>query len=154
MLSYSTNDSGKGKFVDNVRKSCLSAKQIAKKLIVNLKFNLMLLIIQKYVQKINKSQWKTKSNVNIFSDSNIDYKIAQQLGKYKCYGSIILDLSSPISDLSHVETVEDIIDAIILAILQIKKNKSIIHYFYFINGGNGGIRTHAQIVLSNIFPKI
>lgn len=121
MLSYSTNDSGKGKFVDNVRKSCLSAKQMAKKLIVNLKFNLMLLIIQKYVQKINKSQWKTKSNVNIFSDSNIDYKIAQQLGKYKCYGSIILDLSSPISDLSHVETVEDIIDAIILAILQIKK---------------------------------
>ena len=55
--------------------------------------------------------------VNIFSDSNIDYKIAQQLGKYKCYGSIILDLSSPISDLSHVETVEDIIGAIILAIL-------------------------------------
>ena len=39
----------------------------------------------------------------IWNVSPIDYKIAQQLGKYKCYGSIILDLSSPISVREYIE---------------------------------------------------
>jgi phosphate acetyltransferase len=55
------------------------------------------------------------------NSANIGYKIAQQLGGYKCYGPILLGLSSPISDLSRGATVEDIIGTIILTIMQIKK---------------------------------
>ena len=126
-LSYSTNNSGKGKLVDDVKKSCLLAKQMAQK--TNYEFYGEIQFDAAYNQqirtkKIKNCQWKTKPNIYVFPElnsANIGYKIAQQLGGYKCYGPILLGLSSPISDLSRGATVEDIIGTIILTIMQIKK---------------------------------
>lgn len=126
-LSYSTNNSGKGKLVDDVKKSCLLAKQMTKK--TNYEFHGEIQFDAAYNQqirtkKIKNCQWKTKPNIYIFPElnsANISYKIAQQLGGYKCYGPILLGLSSPISDLSRGATIEDIIGTIILTIMQIKK---------------------------------
>lgn len=126
-LSYSTNNSGKGKLVDDVKKSCLLAKQMAKK--TNYEFHGEIQFDAAYNQqirtkKIKNCQWKTKPIIYIFPElnsANIGYKIAQQLGGYKCYGPILLGLSSPVSDLSRGATVEDIIGTIILTIMQIKK---------------------------------
>ena len=126
-LSYSTNNSGKGKLVDDVKKSYQLAKQMAKK--TNYEFYGEIQFDAAYNQQIRKKkikncQWKTKPNIYIFPElnsANIGYKIAQQLGGYKCYGPILLGLSSPISDLSRGATIEDIIGTIILTIMQIKK---------------------------------
>ncbi len=126
-LSYSTNNSGKGKLVDNVKKSCLLAKQMARK--TNYEFHGEIQFDAAYNQqirtkKIKNCQWKTKPNIYIFPElnsANIGYKIAQQLGGYKCYGPILLGLSSPVSDLSRGATIKDIIGTIILTIMQIKK---------------------------------
>lgn len=126
-LSYSTNGSGKGKLVDDVKKSYLLAKQIAKK--NNYEFHGEMQFDAAYNQtirtkKIKNCRWKTKSNIYVFPElnsANIGYKIAQQLGGYNCYGPIVLGLSSPISDLSRGATVKDIIGTIILIMMQIKK---------------------------------
>ena len=126
-LSYSTNNSGKGKMIDDIKKSCSLAKQMAKK--TNYEFHGEIQFDAAYNQairlkKIKNCQWKTKSNIYIFPElnsANIGYKIAQQLGGYNCYGPIILGLSSPISDLSRGATIEDIIGTIILTMMQIKK---------------------------------
>lgn len=126
-LSYSTNNSGKGKLIDDIKKSCILAKQIAKK--TNYEFYGEVQFDAAYnrqirIKKIKNCQWKSKPNVYIFPElnsANIGYKIAQQLGGYKCYGPIILSLSSPISDLSRGATVDDIIGTIILTLMQIKK---------------------------------
>lgn len=126
-LSYSTNNSGKGKLVDEIKKSCVLARQMAKK--TNYEFHGEIQFDAAYNQlirtkKIKNCQWKTKPNIYIFPElnsANIGYKIAQQLGGYKCYGPIVLGLSSPISDLSRGATIEDIIGTIILTVMQIKK---------------------------------
>ena len=104
-LSYSTFGSGEGEDVDKMRNAALKTKARNPDLPVEgeLQFDAA---VDKRVARVKcpESDIAGHANTFIFPDisaGNIGYKIAQRLGHFEAYGSILLGLNAPINDLSR-----------------------------------------------------
>lgn len=122
LLSYSTKGSAGGESAEKVR----SAYEILKTRKVDFVFDGELQLDSAIVPEVArlkcpKSPVKGNANVLIFPDlqsGNIGYKLIQRFGGYKAVGPLIQGLNKPINDLSRGASVEEIIVAIAITILQ------------------------------------
>lgn len=129
LLSFSTKNSGYGISVDKVKNAykILKTKKI-KNCSIDGEFQFDTAWNETIKNK--KSPLSTiKVPVDIFvfpnlDSGNIGYKIAQQLGKFKAIGPILMGLNYPINDLSRGATINDIYNTVLItAYLSIYKNK-------------------------------
>lgn len=116
LLSYSTNGSAKGKFVDEVKKALEIAKQIQPDLLIDGELQVDAAIVPQVAQiKYPDSLLAGKANVLIFPNlgaGNISYKLVQRLARARAIGPLLLGLNKPCSDLSRGCSVEDIVDCV------------------------------------------
>jgi len=122
MLSYSTNDSARGKSVDLIKKAVSLIKEKKPNLTVDGPIQ--------YDAAINTDIGKKKSpyspvagkaNVFIFPDlnsGNITYKAVQHSSNIISVGPILQGLKKPINDLSRGSSIEDIIYTTAITIVQ------------------------------------
>ena len=69
-----------------------------------------------------------RANILIFPDldaGNIGYKLVQRLAHGAAYGPFLQGFARPVSDLSRGATVNDIVGATILVVIEAQKNESI-----------------------------
>lgn len=122
LLSYSTKGSAGGESAEKVKQ----AYEILKSKNVDFVFDGELQLDSAIVPDVAKkkcpdSPIKGNANILIFPDlqsGNIGYKLIQRFGGYKAIGPLIQGLNKPINDLSRGATVEEIIVAIAITILQ------------------------------------
>lgn len=123
MLSYSTLGSAEGDSSLKVRE----AVEILRNKNVDFVFDGEIQLdasIDKNVaeKKCPNSPLKGDANVLVFPDlqsGNIGYKLMQRFGGFKAVGPIIQGLNKPINDLSRGTTVDEIVLAVAITILQI-----------------------------------
>ena len=121
-LSYSTLGSGKGEDVDKMRTAAAMAKEQAPTLPIEGELQFDAAVSPRVARtKCPNNPVAGHANVFVFPDinaGNIGYKIAQRLGNFDAYGTILLGLNAPINDLSRGCNAEEVYSmAIITAAL-------------------------------------
>lgn len=127
MLSFSTKGSAQHEMVDKIRKAYEIAKQKNSELIIDGELQFDAAILPEVAKlKCPKSPVKGNANVLIFPDlnsGNICYKIVGRLAGYSATGPIIQGLNKPVNDLSRGCSVQDIVNAAIITVIQAQGSK-------------------------------
>ena len=121
-LSYSSLGSGKGEYVDKVRKGVEIAKSMDSSLLIEGEMQVDA-AVNKEVSNIKtpNSIIKGAANVLIFPDlnsGNIGYKLVKEFCNAKCYGPLLQGLNKPVNDLSRGTNSDEIAGVILLTCLQ------------------------------------
>jgi phosphate acetyltransferase len=129
MLSFSTKGSGAHPRVDKVLEAVSIIKEREPKLCVDGELQADAAITTGIARRKIKegSTVAGRANILIFPDlnaANIGYKLVQQLAKASAYGPILQGFAKPISDLSRGATVEDIVGATTLVVVEAQNIES------------------------------
>lgn len=122
MLSFSTKGSAKHELVDKVIEATALVKEWAPDLQIDGEFQLDAAIIPSVAaKKAPESKVAGQANCLIFPDlqaGNIGYKLTERLAKAVAIGPLIQGAAKPINDLSRGCSVDDIIYATAITVLQ------------------------------------
>ncbi len=124
MLSFSTKGSASGPIVDKVRKALEIARRREPKLAIDGEFQADSAIVPGVAAKKVKetSAVAGKADVLIFPDlnsGNIAYKLTQYMAGAQAIGPFLQGFAKPITDLSRGASVDDIVSAVILTLVQL-----------------------------------
>jgi len=116
LLSYSTKNSAKGKYVEEVKEALKITKELRPDLLIDGELQVDAAIVPEVARiKYPDGLLEGKANVLIFPNleaGNISYKLVQRLAKARAVGPLLLGLNKPCSDLSRGCSVDDIIDCV------------------------------------------
>jgi len=124
LLSFSTRGSTSGPSVDKVKEALKIARAREPELAIDGEFQADSAIVPKVAAKKvkDKSAVAGKANVLIFPDlnsGNIAYKLTQYMADARAVGPFLQGFAKPITDLSRGASVDDIISAVILTLVQL-----------------------------------
>jgi len=124
LLSFSTKGSGIGPSVDKVKEAVQIARQRAPHLAIDGEFQADAAIVPRVAaQKVkDESPVAGRANVLIFPDlasGNIAYKLTQYMAGARAIGPFLQGFAKPITDLSRGASVDDIVSAVILTLVQL-----------------------------------
>jgi phosphate acetyltransferase len=124
LLSFSTRGSASGPSVDKVKEALKIARAREPELAIDGEFQADSAIVPKVAAKKvkDKSAVAGKANVLIFPDlnsGNIAYKLTQYMADARAIGPFLQGFAKPITDLSRGASVDDIISAVILTLVQL-----------------------------------
>ena len=123
MLSHSTKGSAKHNDVNKVVKATEIAKKKYKDYLIDGELQVDAAIVPEIAKmKAPDSKVAGHANVLIFPDldaGNIGYKLVERLGKAKAYGPITQGIAAPINDLSRGCSIEDIVGAVAITVIQV-----------------------------------
>ncbi len=123
MLSFSTKGSASHAHVDHVTEALAMVKTEAGHIKIDGEFQADAAIVPSVAAKkvTDPSPVAGQANVLIFPDlnsGNIAYKLTEYLAAAKAIGPILQGFTKPISDLSRGATVDDIVDAAAICLVQ------------------------------------
>lgn len=122
MLSHSTMGSAKHVDVDKVVNAVNIAKEKYPQYKIDGELQLDAAIVPEIAQsKAPNSEVAGNANVLVFPDldaGNIGYKLVQRLAKAEAYGPICQGIAAPINDLSRGCSVDDIVGAVAITVIQ------------------------------------
>jgi phosphate acetyltransferase len=124
LLSFSTRGSAFGPSVDKVKEALKIARAREPELAIDGEFQADSAIVPRVAAKKVKDESPVagKANVLIFSDlnsGNIAYKLTQYMAGAQAIGPFLQGFAKPITDLSRGASVDDIISAVILTLVQL-----------------------------------
>ena len=124
LLSFSTKGSASGPSVDKVKEALKIARAREPELAIDGEFQADSAIVPRVAAKKvkNESAVAGKANVIIFPDlssGNIAYKLTQYMADARAIGPFLQGFAKPITDLSRGASVDDIISAVILTLVQL-----------------------------------
>jgi len=124
LLSFSTRGSAFGPGVDKVKEALKIARAREPELAIDGEFQADSAIVPKVAAKKVKDESAVagKANVIIFPDlssGNIAYKLTQYMAGARAIGPFLQGFAKPITDLSRGASVDDIISAVILTLVQL-----------------------------------
>jgi phosphate acetyltransferase len=127
MLSFSTRGSANDPLVDKVRNATAKAKAKAKEMGLDFAIDGEIQFDAAFVPEVTKKKApdspfvSERANVFIFPDlnaGNICYKVTERLAGAKAFGPIMQGLNQPVNDLSRGASVDDIINASLITVIQ------------------------------------
>lgn len=122
MLSYSTNNSGKGESVDKVKLATKLARQKNPKLIIEGDIQADAALVPHICNtKLPGNSINGKSNILIFPDlnsGNISYKLVERIANANAYGPLTQGIKKPINDLSRGCNIENIVTTVAITSIQ------------------------------------
>lgn len=122
MLSYSTNDSGKGDFVNKVRMATELVRQKRPDIIVEGELQADAALIPNICdRKFPGNCIGGQANILIFPDlnsGNIAYKLIERIANANAYGPLTQGIKKPINDLSRGCSVQDIVTTVAITSIQ------------------------------------
>ena len=124
MLSFSTKGSASGPSVDKVKEALKIARAREPELAIDGEFQADSAIVPRVAAKKVKDESAVagKANVIIFPDlssGNIAYKLTQYMADARAIGPFLQGFAKPIADLSRGASVDDIISAVVLTLVQL-----------------------------------
>lgn len=124
LLSFSTRGSAFGPGVDKVKEALKIAQAREPELAIDGEFQADAAIVPTVAAKKvkDKSAVAGKANIIIFPDlssGNIAYKLTQYMADARAIGPFLQGFAKPITDLSRGASVDDIISAVILTLVQL-----------------------------------
>ena len=124
LLSFSTKGSASSPGVDKVKEALKIARAREPELAIDGEFQADSAIVPKVAAKKVKDESAVagKANVLIFPDlssGNIAYKLTQYMAGARAIGPFLQGFAKPITDLSRGASVDDIISAVILTLVQL-----------------------------------
>jgi phosphate acetyltransferase len=131
-LSFSTKGSAMHPDVDKVVEAVRITRQREPELLVDGELQADAAIVPEVARKkIGESNvLDGRANILIFPDldaGNIAYKLVQRLTNGAAYGPFLQGFAKPVSDLSRGATVDDIVGATILVVIEAQGHESISH---------------------------
>jgi phosphate acetyltransferase len=122
MLSYSTNGSAKGEFVDKVKLATNLVRQKNPELIIEGELQADAALVPHICdRKFPQNCIGGKANVLIFPDlnsGNISYKLVERIANANAYGPLTQGIKKPINDLSRGCSVQDIVTTVAITAVQ------------------------------------
>jgi phosphate acetyltransferase len=122
MLSYSTNDSGKGDFVDKVRIATELVRQKRPDIVVEGELQADAALVPHVCdRKFPGNCIGGQANVLIFPDlnsGNIAYKLIERIANANAFGPLTQGIKKPISDLSRGCSAQDIVTTVAITSIQ------------------------------------
>jgi len=124
MLSFSTKGSASGPSVDKVKEALKIARAREPELAIDGEFQADSAVVPRVAAKKVKDESAVagKANVIIFPDlnsGNIAYKLTQYMADARAIGPFLQGFAKPIADLSRGASVDDIISAVVLTLVQL-----------------------------------
>ncbi len=124
LLSFSTKGSASAPSIDKVKKALEIVRSRQPKLTIDGEFQADSAIVPRVaaIKVKDKSPVAGKANVLIFPTldaGNIAYKLTQYLAGAQAVGPFLQGFAKPITDLSRGATVEDVVSATVLTLLQL-----------------------------------
>ncbi|MBW8041054.1 MAG: phosphate acetyltransferase [Planctomycetes bacterium] len=124
LLSFSTKGSGFGPSVDKIKEALKIARDREPELAIDGEFQADSAIIPRVAARKVKDESAVagKANVIIFPDldsGNIAYKLTQYMAGAQAIGPFLQGFAKPITDLSRGASVDDIISAAVLTLVQL-----------------------------------
>lgn len=124
LLSFSTRGSAFGPSVDKVKEALKIAQKRKPELAIDGEFQADSAIVPRVAAKKVKDESPVagKANVLIFPDlnsGNIAYKLTQYMAGAQAIGPFLQGFAKPITDLSRGASVDDIVSAVILTLVQL-----------------------------------
>ena len=124
LLSFSTKGSASSPGVDKVKEALKIARAREPELAIDGEFQADSAIVPRVAAKKVKDESTVagKANVIIFPDlssGNIAYKLTQYMADARAVGPFLQGFAKPITDLSRGASVDDIISAVILTLVQL-----------------------------------
>jgi len=122
MLSYSTNNSAQGEFVEKVKTATNLVRQKNPNLIIEGELQGDAALIPHICdRKFPGNCIGGKANILIFPDlnsGNISYKLVERIANAKAYGPLTQGIKKPINDLSRGCSIEDIVTTVAITSIQ------------------------------------
>ncbi|MFA6369208.1 MAG: phosphate acetyltransferase [Candidatus Shapirobacteria bacterium] len=122
MLSYSTNGSAKGEFVDKIKTATTITRQKKPDLIIEGELQADAALVPRICNvKFPGNCIGGQANILIFPDlnsGNIAYKLVERIANANAYGPLTQGIKKPINDLSRGCSVQDIITTVAITSLQ------------------------------------
>jgi phosphate acetyltransferase len=130
LLSFSTKGSALGPNVDKVREALEIARAREPKLAIDGEFQADSAIVPRVAAKKVKDESVVagRANVIIFPDlnsGNIAYKLTQYMAGAQAIGPFLQGFAKPITDLSRGASVDDIVAAVVLTLVQVPEEEII-----------------------------
>ncbi|MDD2483366.1 MAG: phosphate acetyltransferase [Candidatus Shapirobacteria bacterium] len=122
MLSYSTNNSAKGEFIDKIREATILIRQKQPDLIVEGELQGDAALVPHICdRKFPGNCIGGQANILIFPDlnsGNIAYKLVERIANANAYGPLTQGIRKPINDLSRGCNVQDIVTTVAITSIQ------------------------------------